>query len=65
MLRNAFKNTDSVLPGPAVYDGGETKDGLSIICVILRNAETENMDYETLLYCYLRVSDPNSLVEYF
>ncbi|KAH7320318.1 hypothetical protein B0I35DRAFT_451128 [Stachybotrys elegans] len=56
MLRHAFKNTDSFLPGGAVYDGGETKDGLSVICVILRNAETENMDYETLLYCYLRIA---------
>ncbi|KFA64319.1 hypothetical protein S40285_02937, partial [Stachybotrys chlorohalonatus IBT 40285] len=56
MLHNAFKNTDSFLPGLVVYDGSETKDGLPIICIVLRNAETENMDYETLLYCYLRIA---------
>jgi hypothetical protein len=31
------------------------KDGLSIICIILRNIDTEAMDYDLLLYCYLKV----------
>lgn len=31
------------------------KDGLSIICVILRHIETEGIDHDTLLYCYLKV----------
>jgi neurofibromin 1 len=55
MLRNAFKGTESFLTARAVYDGGETKDGLSIICVILRHMETEGIDHDTLIYCYLKV----------
>jgi neurofibromin 1 len=39
------------------------QDGLSIICIILRNIDVESIDYETLLYCYLKVcsrSTPNN-----
>ncbi len=32
------------------------QDGLSIICIILRNIDVESIDYDTLLYCYLKVS---------
>lgn len=32
------------------------QDGLSIICIILRNIEIESIDYDTLLFCYLKVS---------
>ena len=56
MLRNAFKGTESFLTARAVYDGGESKDGLSIICVILRNIETEGIDYDTLLYYFLKIA---------
>ncbi|CAM1509244.1 Fc.00g029830.m01.CDS01 [Cosmosporella sp. VM-42] len=56
MLRNAFRSTESFLTARAVYDGGESKDGLSIICVILRHIETEGIDYDTLLYCYLKIA---------
>ncbi|KAM0278007.1 hypothetical protein ACHAO9_012333, partial [Fusarium lateritium] len=56
MLRNAFRSTESFLTARAVYDGGESKDGLSIICVILRHIETESIDYDTLLYCYLKIA---------
>lgn len=38
-----------------------TKDGLSIVNIILRYGETEGMDHETLLYCFLKVSIRNSL----
>lgn len=31
------------------------QDGLSIICIILRNIDAESIDYDTLLYCYLKV----------
>lgn len=31
------------------------QDGLSIVCVILRHVENESIDYDTLLYCYLKV----------
>ncbi|KAM7222101.1 GTPase-activator protein for ras-like GTPase [Rhypophila decipiens] len=56
MLRNAFRGTESFLTARAVYDGGESKDGLSIICIILRNIDTESVDYDTLLYCYLKIA---------
>jgi len=56
MLRNAFRSTESFLTARAVYDGGESKDGLSIICVILRNIDAESIDYDTLLYCYLKIA---------
>ncbi|KAK4060229.1 uncharacterized protein Triagg1_10854 [Trichoderma aggressivum f. europaeum] len=54
MLRNAFRGTESYLTSRAVYDGGESKDGLSIICIILRHIEADNIDYDTMLYCYLK-----------
>ncbi|KAK3683544.1 hypothetical protein B0T22DRAFT_468139 [Podospora appendiculata] len=56
MLRNAFRSTESFLTARAVYDGGESKDGLSIICIILRNIDAESVDYDTLLYCYLKIA---------
>ncbi|ODA79734.1 hypothetical protein RJ55_05328 [Drechmeria coniospora] len=56
MLRNAFKGTESFLTSRAVYDGGESKDGLSIVCVILRHIENEIVDYDTLLFCYLKIA---------
>ncbi|KAK4662632.1 Ras GTPase activating protein ira2 [Podospora pseudopauciseta] len=56
MLRNAFRSTESFLTARAVYDGGESKDGLSIICIILRNIDAESIDYDTLIYCYLKIA---------
>ncbi|KAH8778819.1 GTPase-activator protein for ras-like GTPase [Diaporthe sp. PMI_573] len=56
MLRNAFRSTESFVTARAVYDGGESKDGLSIICIILRNIDDENIDYDTLIYCYLKIA---------
>ncbi|KAK3315246.1 hypothetical protein B0H66DRAFT_337826 [Apodospora peruviana] len=56
MLRNAFRSTESFLTARAVYDGGESQDGLSIICIILRNIDAESVDYDTLLYCYLKIA---------
>ncbi|KAH8677702.1 GTPase-activator protein for ras-like GTPase [Xylariales sp. PMI_506] len=56
MLRNAFRATESFVSSRAVYDGGESKDGLSIICVILRNIDSDAIDYDTLLYCYLKIA---------
>ena len=40
----------------AVALTGLAQDGLSIICVILRHIDTENIDFDTILYCYLKVS---------
>lgn len=31
------------------------QDGLSMICIILRNIDTEATDYDLLLFCYLKV----------
>ncbi|KAK3386913.1 hypothetical protein B0H63DRAFT_468596 [Podospora didyma] len=56
MLRNAFRSTESFLTARAVYDGGESKDGMSIICIILRNIDAESIDYDTLIYCYLKIA---------
>ncbi|SPO00484.1 related to neurofibromin [Cephalotrichum gorgonifer] len=56
MLRNASRGTESFLTSRAVYDGGESKDGLSIICIILRHIDSENIDYDTVLYCYLKLA---------
>ena len=55
MLKHASRSAESFGTARAVYDGGESKDGLSIICVILRNIDSESIEYETLIYCYLRV----------
>lgn len=57
MLRNAFRNTsEPFLTDRAVYYRDESKDGLSTICVILRKVEADNIDFETLLYCYLKIA---------
>ncbi|KAL2265612.1 hypothetical protein VTJ83DRAFT_6712 [Remersonia thermophila] len=56
MLRNAFRGTESFLTARAVYDGGESKDGLSIICIILRYIDGETIDYDTLIFCYLKIA---------
>ncbi|KAL2149557.1 hypothetical protein VTH82DRAFT_8208 [Thermothelomyces myriococcoides] len=56
MLRNAFKSSESFLTSRAVYDGGENKDGLSIICIILRYIDGDSLDFDTLLYCYLKIA---------
>ncbi|PKS06874.1 hypothetical protein jhhlp_006950 [Lomentospora prolificans] len=34
----------------------EISDGLSIVCVILRHIDAENIDYDTVLYCYLKIA---------
>ncbi|KAL3421048.1 GTPase-activator protein for Ras-like GTPase [Phlyctema vagabunda] len=56
MLRNAGRSTESIISTRAVYDGGESKDGLSMICIILRNIDTEATDYDLLLFCYLKIA---------
>ncbi|KKY30300.1 putative ras gtpase activator [Diaporthe ampelina] len=38
-----------------LYDHWD-QDGLSIICIILRNIDDENIDYDTLIYCYLKIA---------
>ncbi|QUC20790.1 uncharacterized protein UV8b_05031 [Ustilaginoidea virens] len=55
MLHNAFRSAES-FTSRAVYGGGASKDGLSMVCMILRHIETESIDYDTLLYCYLKIA---------
>ncbi|OAA58846.1 Ras GTPase activator [Cordyceps fumosorosea ARSEF 2679] len=56
MLRNAFRGTESFLTSRTIYDGGMTQDGLSTILIILRYSETEGIDHETLLHCFLKIA---------
>ncbi|KAI1644280.1 uncharacterized protein F4817DRAFT_225030 [Daldinia loculata] len=56
MLRNAFRGTDSFATSRAIYDGGESRDGLSVICIILRHIDQDSIDYDTLLYCFLKIA---------
>ncbi|RCI08274.1 hypothetical protein L249_8358 [Ophiocordyceps polyrhachis-furcata BCC 54312] len=56
MFRNALGSSESFMTSRAVYDGGESKDGLSMVCIILRRVEDERIDYETLLYYFLKIS---------
>ncbi|CCU74400.1 ras GTPase activator [Blumeria hordei DH14] len=56
MLQNAGRNTEFIETNRAIYDGGESKDGLPIICIILRNIDAENIDYDLLLFGYLKIA---------
>ncbi|KAI1472094.1 uncharacterized protein F4812DRAFT_416560 [Daldinia caldariorum] len=56
MLRNAFRGMDSFATSRAIYDGGESRDGLSVICIILRHIDQDSVDYDTLLYCFLKIA---------
>ncbi|PMB73473.1 Neurofibromin [Beauveria bassiana] len=56
MLRNAFRSTESFLTSRTIFDGGITLDGLSTILIILRYSETEGIDHETLLHCFLKIA---------
>ncbi|KAM3500327.1 hypothetical protein MY10362_006497 [Beauveria mimosiformis] len=56
MLRNAFRSTESFLTSRTIFDGGITLDGLSTILIILRYSETEGIDQETLLHCFLKIA---------
>ena len=56
MLQNAGRNSESVMSARAVYDGGQSKDELPVICIILRNIELEGIDHDLLLYCYLKIA---------
>ncbi|KAI1816647.1 GTPase [Poronia punctata] len=56
MLRNAFRDTGSYITSRTIYDGGETKDGLSVICIILRHIDHESTDHDALLFAYLKLA---------
>ncbi|KAI1178220.1 hypothetical protein F4777DRAFT_586841 [Nemania sp. FL0916] len=56
MLRNAFRDTGSFMATRAIYDGGETKDGLSIIFIILRHIDRDSVDHDSLLFAYFKIA---------
>ncbi|KAI0397175.1 GTPase [Xylariaceae sp. FL0594] len=56
MLRNAFRDSDFYVMSRIIYDGGETNDGLSVICIILRHIDQESGDYDALLFAFLKIA---------
>lgn len=57
MLRNAFRGVESSsTPPPAVYDAGMSRDGISMICILLRYIDTESADIDAYLYYYLKIA---------
>ncbi|KAI0518485.1 GTPase [Xylaria bambusicola] len=56
MLRNAHRDTSSFMTSRTIYEGGETKDGLAVICVILRHIDREAVDHGALLFAYLKLA---------
>ena len=56
MLGNAGRSTESIVSSRAVYDGGESNDGMSMICVILRSIDPETVDYDLLLFVFLKIA---------
>lgn len=55
MLRNSGRSVESILSARIVYDGGETKDGMPVICFVQRNINIDTVDPDLLAYCYLKV----------
>ncbi|KAI1293389.1 GTPase [Xylaria venustula] len=56
MLRNAYRDTGSYMTSRTIYEGGETKDGLAVICIILRHIDQEAADHGALLFAYLKLA---------
>lgn len=57
MLKNAGRTTESDITTKAVYDAGESKSGLPIICIVLRNIDAEAAThFDLLIFCYLRIA---------
>ncbi|KAI5797697.1 hypothetical protein EDC01DRAFT_36289 [Geopyxis carbonaria] len=56
MLRNSGRSVESILSARIVYDGGETKDGLPVICFVQRNINIDTVDPDLMAYCYLKIA---------
>ncbi|KAI5802565.1 hypothetical protein FPQ18DRAFT_365113 [Pyronema domesticum] len=56
MLKNSGRSVETILSARIVYDGGETKDGMSVICFVLRNIQADAIDSDLLAYCYLKIA---------
>ncbi|KAA8914567.1 hypothetical protein FN846DRAFT_896963 [Sphaerosporella brunnea] len=56
MLKNSGRSVESILSARIVYDGGETKDGMPVICFVQRNINIDTVDPDLLAYCYLKIA---------
>lgn len=56
MLRNSGRSVESILSARIVYDGGETKDNIPVICLVLRNINLGSVDPDLLIYCFLKIA---------
>ncbi|KAL7276775.1 Ras GTPase activating protein ira2 [Rhizina undulata] len=56
MLRNSGRSVESILSARIVYDSGENKDGMPVICLVLRNIDIAAVDPDLLAYCYLKIA---------
>lgn len=56
MLKNSGRSVESILAARIVYDGGETKDNMPVICFVLRNINIGTVDLDLLIYCYLKIA---------
>lgn len=56
MLRNSGRSVESILSARIVYDGGETKDNVPVICFVLRNINMASIDPDLLIYCFLKIA---------
>lgn len=56
MLKNSGRSVESILSARIVYDGGETKDNVPVICIVLRNINAGTMDPDLLIYCFLKIA---------
>ncbi|KAI0156431.1 GTPase [Xylariaceae sp. FL1272] len=54
MLRNASRDNGNFIASRTIYDGGESKDGLAVVCIILRHIDTDCPDQDFLLYSFLK-----------
>ncbi|KAI1325648.1 GTPase [Xylariaceae sp. FL0255] len=55
MLRNAFRDNGSFVASRTIYDGGESKDGLQVMCIILRHIDPDMIDFDFLVYSHLKL----------
>ncbi|RPA79455.1 hypothetical protein BJ508DRAFT_415934 [Ascobolus immersus RN42] len=56
MVKNSGRSVESILSARILYDGGESKDGMPVICVILRNIVGRIVDTDLFIYCLLKIA---------
>ncbi|TGZ81752.1 hypothetical protein EX30DRAFT_254963 [Ascodesmis nigricans] len=55
MLKHSGRSIEDILAKRIVYEGGETLDGLPVMCFVQRNINPDKIDPELLTYCFLKV----------